>query len=1001
MFESEAAILAKLRHPRLVSIEGFSKTGDIAGLPPSPCFWMEYVEGRPLLEAAVEASAEKILEWLEEGLEALHYLHHQGLLHGDLKPANLLVDREGHLKVVDFGLAGLSNRLSSNSGAKPGGSLPYLAPEAVEGRRSPASDLFSLGTVFYQALAGSHPRQGAKNLSQLFASDFPPLLRKNPLLPRRSARVVERMIEADIGGRLKTAGDALAALSGEERSNEEGAEESFHSYEMFGAESGREAFRRFLADRMKEGSSGLVLVHGMSGVGKSRWMREASIEMGLAGLPADDSRLIHHAENLKTEQIGEIFRFLQGPSSGRVLVLEYHEERLSPELAVLFTSLADRPKTLEVKLGNLDFENTERFLQQALKSKIPGKLVEEIYSRTQGNPRLLSETCKDLRSSGLLERKHLNAEALRQIRIPQGFEEIFQARLKKIEGLSRSLLEALALSAEGATSSELAELLEIPSREARLLLEALASLGLVKIADREGIDAYHLAHTALAEPVLRNLPAPSRIQRHRDWIALLERRRPQAFRALTGHALELPEHPRRIEWALQACEEHFKREQFPEAIALAERCLPLGPQKPQRDALLRLLANAYGRQGRFSDSVKYIELWHREGHEDPLGINTVKFWLASGLSYKNLGNLNEARRRFEACIAEGDPAKEHQRGFLARAHSLLGQIDSEAGQPAAAELHFAAALNLLPKAGSQKAEVLKHQAQLAAKRGNWDQSSALLGEAGRMYEEAGDPQGRFSVALERGNLALDLGRLEEAETAYKDAQAIASKKRDENSLARVYQNLGVLQSRRGNYASALDYLGRAREIFVFFGSGFERAMNFLQLALVQGAVGHFDEAEVFWRAALDQNETSPDYQKRRKKISNWLSQLKAGPWPKEVPVGDSDVAVPNWDIEGRLFQLLGREETAAGEEIRRLLLQIQEKLPDPLKISFEERADYRQHVLGENPTLDSKESPPMDILQKLATITAELLRSNQLDEILVKLMDTAMELSKAERGFLV
>src|SRR5919106_857630 len=111
MFESEAAILAKLRHPRLVAIEGFSKNGDIAGLSSAPCFWMEYVEGQPLLEAAAEASAQKILEWLEEGLEALHYLHHQGLLHGDLKPANLLVDREGHLKLVDFGLARLSSPL--------------------------------------------------------------------------------------------------------------------------------------------------------------------------------------------------------------------------------------------------------------------------------------------------------------------------------------------------------------------------------------------------------------------------------------------------------------------------------------------------------------------------------------------------------------------------------------------------------------------------------------------------------------------------------------------------------------------------------------------------------------------------------------------------------------------------------------------------------------------------------------------------------------------------
>ncbi|HKY62354.1 MAG TPA: sigma 54-interacting transcriptional regulator [bacterium] len=999
MFESEAGILAKLRHPRLVAIEGFSRSGDVTGLPPSPCFWMEYVEGRPLLEASADAGSDQILQWLEEGLEALHYLHHQGLLHGDLKPANLLVDRQGHLKLVDFGLASLTSRLSAPQGARPGGSLPYLAPEAVEGRRSPASDLFSLGTVFYQALSGTHPRQGAKNLSQLFAADFPSLSKKIPDLPRRPARVIERMIEADAERRLQSAGDALAALGGEERPGDEGSEESFHSFEMFGAEEGREAFRRFLAERLEKNTGGLVLVHGMSGVGKTRWMREAAIEMGLAGLSPSGSRLIHHAETLKPEQIGEIFRLLQEESSARVLVLEYHEERLSPELAALFASLTARPDTLDIRLSHLDFADTGRFLKQALKAEVPGKLVEEIFSRTQGNPRLLTETCRDLRSSGLLDRKHLNAEALSQIQIPQGFEEIFQARLRKIDPPLRRLIETLTLSAEGATPAELAELAASSVRELQPSLETLMTLGLIKLKDREGLEAYQLAHAALVDPILSGLKSERREQGHRDWIALLERRRPQAFAALAAHAMELPKHPRAVEWALKASEELFKGERFTEAIALAERGLPLATEKTARDALLRLLANAYGRQGHFSDSIQYIERWHREGHEDPLGNNEVKFWLASGLSHKNLGNLEEARRRFENCIAGGDSAQEPQRDFLARAHSLLGQLDIEAGDDDSAESHFGEALQLLPRPGVQRAEVLKHQAQLLAKRGRWSEALNLLDLAGKMYEEAGDHQGRFSVALERGNLALDQGRLDETEAAYQEAQAIASAKRDENSLARVYQNLGVLQSRRGDYPSALDYLARAQEIFVFFGSGFERAMNFLQLALAHGAVGNFAEAESFWRSAQSQGESSPEYERRRKQISAWLSRLKPESWIAEAV--EAKAEVPDWDLEGRLFGLLDGEGNGETDEIRRLLLQIQARLPDPLKIRFEERADYRHYVLQENSTPSSKESPPMDLLQKLAAITAELLRSNRLDDVLVKLMDTAMELSKAERGFLV
>ncbi|HEX5034007.1 MAG TPA: tetratricopeptide repeat protein, partial [bacterium] len=280
----------------------------------------------------------------------------------------------------------------------------------------------------------------------------------------------------------------------------------------------------------------------------------------------------------------------------------------------------------------------------------------------------------------------------------------------------------MALAAEGATQVELAELTASSIRELHPHLESLMSLGLIKLKDREGLEAYQLAHAALVDPILNGLKAERRDQGHRDWIALLERRRPQAFAALAAHAMELPKHSQAVEWALKASEELFKRERFPEAIALAERGLPLASEKSPRDALLRLLANAYGRQGRFVESVQYIERWHREAPEDPLGNNEVKFWLASGLSHKNLGNLEEARRRFEACIAGGEPARESQRDFLARAHSLLGQLDIDAGDDASAELHFEAALELLPRPGVQRAEVLKHRAQMLAKRGQWNEA---------------------------------------------------------------------------------------------------------------------------------------------------------------------------------------------------------------------------------------------------------------------------------------
>src|SRR5262249_39655874 len=149
--------LSKLKHPGLVEVSGFSKTGEeLRSENPAPCFWMEYVEGKSILEAAKDASPETILRWFEECLDALEYLHAQGILHGDLKPANLLVTREGHVKLVDFGLASFTQSVLRSDVRKTQGTLPYIAPEVLEGQRLPASDLYSLGTIFYQALSGVH-----------------------------------------------------------------------------------------------------------------------------------------------------------------------------------------------------------------------------------------------------------------------------------------------------------------------------------------------------------------------------------------------------------------------------------------------------------------------------------------------------------------------------------------------------------------------------------------------------------------------------------------------------------------------------------------------------------------------------------------------------------------------------------------------------------------------------------------------------------------------------
>ncbi len=1027
MFESEVGILSKLQHPRLVSIEGFSKSGEgVAGIQGAPCFWMEYVDGLPILEAAKQAGPEQVLEWFRECLEALDYLHTQGILHGDLKPANILVDRDGHTKLVDFGLATLTRNLEG--GKRAAGSLPYLAPEVVNGERLPASDLFALGTIFYQALSGSHPRAGAKNLQQLFAPDVKPLAAAGRNIPRRAARVLERLIEPELTRRLKTARDALSALEESGLEPEEAGEsESLHSFEMFGVQESRAAFDRFFAALRAEGRHGLVLLHGQTGVGKSRWIREVSFELALAGhrvaqgrlesgqglANEDPVRFFLDADGLQPRHFKDLFHFLRGGSpGGRLWLLEYNDEKIRPDLAASLEALGQEESVLDLRLRNLNLEDTRAFLDKTLKLELPEALARDLYARTQGNPRLLTETSRELLLSGLLDRKHLTEETLLQLKLPSSVSEIFGERIRRLDMGPRRLLDLLAASREDARLAPLASLGEMSPAATREALSELLHLGLIQAAPSGSAESYRITHPALRELILAGLSESRRRQLHQGWLEDYERERaagaeprPETTFSLAHHALEIPDHPQAANYATRAAELHFARENFDGAIALCERALAAKPVKAARDALLRLAANAYGRLGRFKESVAKIELWRAEGHADPEGLNEVKFWLATGLAYKNLGNVPEARRRFERCLDAAAPDNAKQKPFLVRAHSLLGLLDLEAKRLEAAGGHFEKALALLPPSSEQTAEVLKHRALLAAERRDWASAETLLEEARAMYASLQDHHGQFSIALELGNLSLDRGHLEAAEAAYGEALDLASRHHDDNSLARVYQNLGVLACRRGNYHRALEVLAKAREIFAFLGNTFERGLNFLQLSLVQASVGRFAKAEEYWRSALAQGESSPEFLQRQARVGLWLGLLRDGKAPAEDDAAAvaAESEAPSWDLEARLLRLNLRRDPDDREAARRLLGEIYQRLPDPLKISFEDRADYRHWVLGEIPNASpsEKESLPMDILQRLTAITTELLGSNNLDQVLVKLMDAAMELSKADRGFLV
>jgi serine/threonine-protein kinase len=154
-FLAEARAMASVRHPGVVAIHDFH--GDDA----SAYLVMEYVEGDPLsrvLSRSGRLSAERTMDLLRQAALALQAVHDRGIVHRDVKPANLMVRPDGTIAVADFGIAlGTAHTALTNSGAVLG-TPAYLAPEQVLGQAaSPRSDVYALGVVGYECLTGRAP----------------------------------------------------------------------------------------------------------------------------------------------------------------------------------------------------------------------------------------------------------------------------------------------------------------------------------------------------------------------------------------------------------------------------------------------------------------------------------------------------------------------------------------------------------------------------------------------------------------------------------------------------------------------------------------------------------------------------------------------------------------------------------------------------------------------------------------------------------------------------
>ena len=213
-FRTEARSAARLQHPNIVSVYDSDRDIDIAYLV------MEFIQGEDLkhhLDKGVRYSLEQAAGIMNDLLSALDYAHRQNIVHRDVKPANLLIEPSGRVKLTDFGVARIqdSGEATRTQGTMVG-TLKYMSPEQVQGLPVDSrSDLFAAGIVLYQLLTGKRPFDGVGDydiIQQIISKPVVPPSSFSPNLPRQIDDVIARALEKWRDRRYPTAQEFNAAL---------------------------------------------------------------------------------------------------------------------------------------------------------------------------------------------------------------------------------------------------------------------------------------------------------------------------------------------------------------------------------------------------------------------------------------------------------------------------------------------------------------------------------------------------------------------------------------------------------------------------------------------------------------------------------------------------------------------------------------------------------------------------------------------------------------------
>ena len=873
-FKQELILARQVTHKNVIRIFDL---GEDAGLK---FITMEYIEGQSLksmMDERGKLSYDESAGIIQQVCLALEAAHAEGVVHRDLKPQNIMVDKQGKILVMDFGIARGTGVAGMTMTGALVGTPDYMSPEQVRGDHVDArSDLFSLGIIYYELLTGKKPYSGGSAESAMFRRTIErakPPQEMDPQVPRYLSEVVAKCLESDVRDRYQTAREIWDDL---ERWKQ-GASAS--RWAVLQRAVGRKAKTRVVA--IAAGVL-LVIVGGLLLRQKFEARTPARSAATTAAIPLQslaifpfrnattDSKLdwlgssvaqmltddIGQSGDLRTVSADRASQILQDLHIAPDARLDSHMvERLAEysnaEVIVWgqIARLGDRLR-LEATLQDIKNGHSSSFHQDAENEKNVFVAVDSLAKDVRSSLSLSSKAIHDLETQA-------SKPSSTSLPALQSFQQGLQA-------------------ARGGNNLEAAKQFLASTKEDPNFALAFSKLGESYAALGQDTDAEVAARKAVDLSQALGLPPQEKF--------LISASRSKVMKdypkAIAGYEELAKVRPGDTDILFDLGALYENSGNFDKAREAYGKVRGLDPKRV--DALL-----AQGRvEIKSGDSAKGLDYlssalnlatqFNREEQQ-------ADIQQAMGVAYQALNRLPDALRSFEDSLAI--KRKLGLKSGTAESLSAIAQVHRALGKPDLALQGYTEALNLLRETGDKAgtAGAINDLGNLLYDQGNYEKALNLFKEFLRIETDLGSEQDQGLALNNIGNIYLAKGDYEDAHTYFEQALQKREKFQVDGDTADTLHNLGETSTNLGLYGQALAQYLRAVDLRRKIGDKRGGAIESYSMGTVFGLQGRYGAALEAHRDALKTFQELGEQ-------GFWLAQIQSGYGEVYAQMGKSEEA---------------------------------------------------------------------------------------------------------------